>query len=95
MSSLSVPLLTHPVLKGYMFLTRQRICFFAHIPVDENTVIRSGPMWKKSSQTKLSTKSWFVLRNGVLSWFESSNVGGHSCRNARSDLNRIPTSPRA
>lgn len=35
--------------------------------------IKSGPLWKKSKKTKLSTKFWFVLRNDVLSWYESAN----------------------
>lgn len=64
-----------PVLKGYMFLTPRRICFFARLADDESAVIKSGPLWKKSSRTKLSTKFWFLLRNDVLSWYESSTVG--------------------
>lgn len=35
--------------------------------------IKSGPLWKKSKKTKLSTKFWFVLRNDVLCWYESAN----------------------
>lgn len=57
-----------------MFLTRQRICFFAHMPDIDNDVIKSGPLWKKARRTKLSTKYWFMLRNDVLSWYENSNV---------------------
>lgn len=74
------------VLKGYMFLTRQHICFFAHMPEPDevrrtvcltnlkNQAIKSGPLWKKNSRTKLHTRFWVVLRNDVLSWYENSHV---------------------
>lgn len=40
----------------------------------QNAVVRTGPLYKKASRTKLNTKFWVVLRNDVLSWFESTAV---------------------
>lgn len=57
-----------------MYLTRQHICFFAMVAPVEDEKIKSGPLWKKASRTKLSTRYWVTLRNDVLSWFESANV---------------------
>lgn len=35
---------------------------------------KTGPLTKKASKTKMNTKYWFVLRNDVLSWYESTTV---------------------
>lgn len=40
----------------------------------QNLVVRTGPLYKKASRTKMHTKFWVVLRNDVLSWFESTAV---------------------
>ncbi|WVO17804.1 hypothetical protein L204_105502 [Cryptococcus depauperatus] len=66
-------LLRNIMLKGYMYLTRKHICFFARIPNENNLLVKSGPLYKKSSRTKLSTKFWVVLKNDVLSWYESTS----------------------
>ncbi|ORY29024.1 hypothetical protein BCR39DRAFT_559323 [Naematelia encephala] len=60
------------MLKGYMYLTRRHLCFFAHMPHRENLVVKTGPLYKKASRTKLNTKFWVVLKNDVLSWYEST-----------------------
>ena len=60
------------MLKGYIYLTRQHICFFAHMPDKDNLVVKTGPLSKKASRTKLNTKFWVVLKNDVLSWYEST-----------------------
>ncbi|OCF41403.1 sterol 3-beta-glucosyltransferase [Kwoniella heveanensis CBS 569] len=65
-------LLRSVMLKGYMYLTKQHICFFANMPNKENLVVKTGPLYKKASRTKLNTKFWVVLRNDVLSWYEST-----------------------
>ncbi|WVF70804.1 hypothetical protein IAT40_005598 [Kwoniella sp. CBS 6097] len=65
-------LLRSVMLKGYMYLTKQHICFFANMPDKENLVVKTGPLNKKASRTKLNTKFWVVLRNDVLSWYEST-----------------------
>ncbi|KAK8865790.1 hypothetical protein IAR55_000937 [Kwoniella newhampshirensis] len=65
-------LLRSVMLKGYMYLTKRHICFFANMPNKENLVVKTGPLSKKASRTKLNTKFWVVLKNDVLSWYEST-----------------------
>nr|XP_019049094.1 sterol 3-beta-glucosyltransferase [Kwoniella bestiolae CBS 10118]OCF28024.1 sterol 3-beta-glucosyltransferase [Kwoniella bestiolae CBS 10118] len=65
-------LLRSVMLKGYMYLTKRHICFFANMPDKENLVVKTGPLYKKASRTKLNTKFWVVLKNDVLSWYEST-----------------------
>ncbi|WRT64019.1 uncharacterized protein IL334_000946 [Kwoniella shivajii] len=66
-------LLRSVMLKGYMYLTNRHICFFANMPDKENLVVKTGPLYKKASRTKLNTKFWVVLKNDVLSWYESTS----------------------
>ncbi|BEI92944.1 uncharacterized protein CcaverHIS019_0505720 [Cutaneotrichosporon cavernicola] len=67
-------LLRTEMLQGYMYLTRRHICFFAKVSQTENDkTIKSGPLWKKASRTKMSTRFWVTLRNDVLSWYDSPN----------------------
>ncbi|WVQ62325.1 uncharacterized protein L199_000464 [Kwoniella botswanensis] len=65
-------LLRSVMLKGYMYLTKRHICFFANMPDKEDLVVKTGPLSKKASRTKLNTKFWVVLKNDVLSWYEST-----------------------
>ena len=37
-------------------------------------MVKTGPLFKKASKTKISSKYWVVLKNDVLSWFESTAV---------------------
>lgn len=57
-----------------MYLTRRHICFYANVTPSTNVTIKSGPLWKKASRTKLSNRYWVTLKNDVLSWFEHANV---------------------
>jgi sterol 3beta-glucosyltransferase len=56
-----------------MYLTNSHLCFFAHIPAREDQVLKSGSMYKKTTRTKRWVKRWFVLKNDVLSWYQSSS----------------------
>lgn len=40
----------------------------------QNHIVKTGPLMKKASRTKINSKFWVVLRNDVLSWFESTAV---------------------
>ena len=62
------------VLQGYMYLTNSHLCFFAHLPSREDQVLKSGSLNKKTQRTKRWVKHWFVLKNDVLSWYQSSSV---------------------
>ncbi|KAG8714883.1 Sterol 3-beta-glucosyltransferase [Ceratobasidium sp. 423] len=64
---------TPEVLQGYMYLTNTHLCFFAHMPTREDQVLKSGTMSKKAQRTKRWNKHWFVLKNDVLSWYQSSS----------------------
>jgi sterol 3beta-glucosyltransferase len=62
------------VLQGYMYLTNSHLCFFAHIPAREDQVLKSGSLYKKTTRTKRWVKRWFILKNDVLSWYQTSSV---------------------
>ncbi|KIY51328.1 glycosyltransferase family 1 protein [Fistulina hepatica ATCC 64428] len=65
-------LLRSVLLQGYMYLTNSYICFFAHMPLREDQVLKSGSLHKKAQRTKRWIKHWFVLKNDALSWYQSS-----------------------
>ncbi|WWC58506.1 uncharacterized protein I303_101049 [Kwoniella dejecticola CBS 10117] len=65
-------LLRSVMLKGYMYLTKRHICFFANMPDKDNLIVKTGPLAKKNSRTKMNTKFWVILKNDVLSWYEST-----------------------
>ncbi|KAG8908117.1 Sterol 3-beta-glucosyltransferase [Tulasnella sp. 403] len=65
-------LLRSVLLQGYMYLTSSHLCFFAHMPSREDQVLKSGSLSKKTSRTKRWSKHWYVLKNDVLSWYQSS-----------------------
>ncbi|KAI0274778.1 hypothetical protein BC834DRAFT_814654 [Gloeopeniophorella convolvens] len=60
------------LLQGYMYLTNSYLCFFAHMPSREDQVLKSGSLYKKAQRTKRWIKHWFILKNDVLSWYQSS-----------------------
>ncbi|KAL5518675.1 ATG26 [Sanghuangporus vaninii] len=66
-------LLRSVLLQGYMYLTNSHLCFFAHLPAREDQVLKSGSLNKKTQRTKRWVKHWFVLKNDVLSWYQSSS----------------------
>ncbi|EJD04268.1 UDP-Glycosyltransferase/glycogen phosphorylase [Fomitiporia mediterranea MF3/22] len=66
-------LLRSILLQGYMYLTNSHLCFFAHLPSREDQVLKSGSLNKKTQRTKRWVKHWFVLKNDVLSWYQSSS----------------------
>ncbi|KAI0067772.1 glycosyltransferase family 1 protein [Artomyces pyxidatus] len=61
------------LLQGYMYLTNSYLCFFAHMPSREDQVLKSGSLYKKAQRTKRWIKHWFILKNDVLSWYQSSS----------------------
>ncbi|RPD81684.1 hypothetical protein L226DRAFT_577428 [Lentinus tigrinus ALCF2SS1-7] len=65
-------LLRSVLLQGYMYLTDTYICFFAHLPSREDLVLKSGSMFKKAQRTKRWIRHWFILKNDVLSWYQSA-----------------------
>ncbi|KAI0343992.1 hypothetical protein BDW22DRAFT_1355240 [Trametopsis cervina] len=66
-------LLRSILLQGYMYLTDSYVCFFAHMPSREDQVLKSGWLNKRATRTKRWIRHWFVLKNDVLSWYQSSS----------------------
>lgn len=66
-------LLRSILLQGQIFLTNSYLCFFAHMPAREDQVLKSGSLYKKAQRTKRWIKHWFILKNDVLSWYQSSS----------------------
>ncbi|KAI1797585.1 UDP-Glycosyltransferase/glycogen phosphorylase [Ganoderma leucocontextum] len=66
-------LLRSVLLQGYMYLTDAYICFFAHLPSREDQVLKSGSLFKKAQRTKRWIRHWFILKNDVLSWYQSAS----------------------
>ncbi|KAH9853091.1 hypothetical protein C2E23DRAFT_885078 [Lenzites betulinus] len=66
-------LLRSVLLQGYMYLTDAYICFFAHLPSREDQVLKSGSLLKRAQRTKRWIRHWFILKNDVLSWYQSAS----------------------
>ncbi|TFK30745.1 hypothetical protein FA15DRAFT_662784 [Coprinopsis marcescibilis] len=66
-------LLRSVLLQGYMYLTNNYLCFFAHMPTREDQILKSGSLSKKAQRTKRWIKHWFILKNDALSWYQSSS----------------------
>ncbi|KAI0670202.1 hypothetical protein C8Q78DRAFT_174503 [Trametes maxima] len=66
-------LLRSVLLQGYMYLTDAYICFFAHLPSREDQILKSGSLFKRAQRTKRWIRHWFILKNDVLSWYQSAS----------------------
>jgi sterol 3beta-glucosyltransferase len=56
----------------------------------QTTVVKTGPLSKRASRTKLSTKWWAVLKKDVLSWYEAASVRPSLCIWTRLRASCIP-----
>ncbi|KAI8327594.1 hypothetical protein BC941DRAFT_407114 [Chlamydoabsidia padenii] len=60
-------------LPGWMYLTDERICFFAPLPGKEEAPRKTGYLTKKNHRTSpLSSRYHFILQYHVISWYESA-----------------------
>ncbi|CAO3611284.1 unnamed protein product [Cunninghamella echinulata] len=60
-------------LPGWMYISETSICFFAPLPGKENAPYKTGYISKKNHRTSpRSFRYHFVLRNHVLSWYDSA-----------------------
>ncbi|KAI1295083.1 Sterol 3-beta-glucosyltransferase [Mortierella claussenii] len=55
------------LIKGYMYLTTNHVCFYANLPSSHDVVQKEGFFSKKSKNTKKFNRYWFILKNDVLS----------------------------
>lgn len=67
-------LLQSVLLQGYLYITKQHICFYAYLPKKSNTVARTGYLSKKGRTNSKYKRHWFSLKGDVLSYYsEASN----------------------
>ncbi|TPX46531.1 undecaprenyldiphospho-muramoylpentapeptide beta-N-acetylglucosaminyltransferase [Synchytrium endobioticum] len=59
------------LLKGYMFVTSDHICFYATLP-RETAISKAGYLSKRSSTTHTYTNYWFLLKDDVLTFYANS-----------------------
>ena len=70
------------LLQGYMYITREHICFYAYAPKKTNTVVKSGHLSKRGKQNPKYNRYWFQLKGDELSYrtdpsdpyFRSGNI---------------------
>ncbi|KAA1114418.1 Sterol 3-beta-glucosyltransferase [Puccinia graminis f. sp. tritici] len=69
------------LLKGYVYLTTAHVCFYAFLKSNEREVdeegesIKAGILTRRHSRKlnqRQTVKSWFILKNTILSWYPSS-----------------------
>jgi len=61
------------LLKGCLFLTSQSLCFYAKLPKQSGEIQLSGFLAKKNSKRSNMTY-WFVLKDGMLSYYDNPKV---------------------
>ncbi|KAI8335886.1 hypothetical protein BC941DRAFT_429665 [Chlamydoabsidia padenii] len=62
-------------LPGWMYLTNERICFFAPLPGEEDAPRKAGYLTKKNPKTSLLTsRYYFILQHDVLVWYGSAET---------------------
>lgn len=68
-------LLQSVLLQGYLYITKQHICFYAYLPKKSNTVAKTGYLAKKGRTTSKYKRCWFSLKGDVLSYYsDASNL---------------------
>jgi sterol 3beta-glucosyltransferase len=68
-------LLQSVLLQGFLYITKQHICFYAYLPRKSNTVARTGYLSKKGRTNSKYRRYWFSLKGDVLSYYsDASNL---------------------
>ncbi|KAI1619836.1 sterol 3beta-glucosyltransferase [Exophiala viscosa] len=62
-------LLQSVLLQGYLYITKQHICFYAYLPKKSHTVGKTGYLCKKGRTTSKFKRYWFSLNGDVLSYY--------------------------
>lgn len=62
-------LLQSVLLQGYLYITKQHICFYAYLPKKSHTVVKTGYLCKKGRTTSKFKRYWFSLNGDVLSYY--------------------------
>ena len=68
-------LLQSVLLQGYLYITKQHICFYAYLPKKSNTVARTGYLSKRGRTNNKYKRYWFSLKGDVFSYYsDASNL---------------------
>lgn len=62
-------LLKSVLLQGYLYITRQHLCFYAYLPKKSHTVAKTGFMAKRGRNNSRFKRYWFSLKGDVLSYY--------------------------
>lgn len=64
-------LLQSVLLQGYLYLTRQHICFYAYLPKKTNTAAKTGYLSKRGKSNPKYRRCWFELKGDVLTYYSN------------------------
>ena len=64
-------LLQSVLLQGYLYITRQHICFYAYLPKKSQTTARTGYLSKRGRTNAKHKRYWFTLKGDVLSYYSN------------------------
>lgn len=68
-------LLQSVLLQGYLYITRNHICFYAYLPKKANEVVKSGYLSKSGKRNPKYNRYWFRLKGDVLAYYrDPSNL---------------------
>ncbi|EXJ85740.1 sterol 3beta-glucosyltransferase [Capronia coronata CBS 617.96] len=68
-------LLQSVLLQGYLYITKQHLCFYAYLPKKSHTVAKNGYLAKKGRTNSKYKRYWFSLKGDVLSYYtDPSNL---------------------
>ncbi|KAI8150281.1 hypothetical protein BJV82DRAFT_662362 [Fennellomyces sp. T-0311] len=60
-------------LPGWLYVTNRGLCFYASLPGKKGDVQKEGYLYRKAHRTSpLSQRSYFQIKNYVLSWYNSA-----------------------
>ncbi|KIV96576.1 hypothetical protein, variant [Exophiala mesophila] len=62
-------LLKSVLLQGYLYITKQHLCFYAYLPKKSHSVAKTGYLAKKGRTTAKYKRYWFSLKGDVLSYY--------------------------
>ncbi|KAL8345659.1 hypothetical protein RB601_005620 [Gaeumannomyces tritici] len=68
-------LLQSVLLQGYMYITKNHICFYAYLPKKANEVAKSGYLSKSGKRNPKYNRYWFRLKGDVMAYYrDPSNL---------------------
>lgn len=62
-------LLQSVLLQGYLYITKQHICFYAYLPKKSHTVAKTGYLAKRGRSSSKYKRYWFSLKGDVISYY--------------------------